>query len=122
MTVGDEKREGVLNSYSGDPFLSPLNVVPSVLDQEFTLLDPRPKSIGYAAMNNAPNEHIGSEREVPSLPATDRGRQAWSFVAAGFAIETLLWGQLFSTGVFLKHYSATEVSFGGFREETVCFT
>jgi hypothetical protein len=50
------------------------------------------------------------EREVTPLPQIDRGRQAWSFVAAGFAIETLLWGGLFSTGVFLKYYATTEVS------------
>ena len=50
------------------------------------------------------------EREIPSLAPMDRGRQAWSFIAAGFAIEMLLWGGLFSTGVFLKHYSTNEVS------------
>lgn len=54
-----------------------------------------------------PSEPV--EREVTPLPPTDRGRQAWSFVAAGFAIETLLWGGLFSTGVFLKCYAAHEV-------------
>lgn len=52
-----------------------------------------------------------AEREVAPLPPTDRGRQAWSFVAAGFAIETLLWGGLFSTGVFLKYYAAHEVGY-----------
>jgi hypothetical protein len=55
----------------------------------------------------APSEPVG--REVTPLPSIDRGRQAWSFVAAGFAIETLLWGGLFSTGVFLKYYAAHEV-------------
>jgi hypothetical protein len=55
----------------------------------------------------APSEPV--EREVTPLPSIDRGRQAWSFVAAGFAIETLLWGGLFSTGVFLKYYAAHEV-------------
>ena len=50
------------------------------------------------------------EREIPSLAPMDRGRQAWSFIAAGFAIEMLLWGGLFSTGVFLKHYSTNKVS------------
>ena len=53
---------------------------------------------------------VSREREIPSLAPMDRGRQAWSFIAAGFAIEMLLWGGLFSTGVFLKHYSTNEVS------------
>jgi hypothetical protein len=57
----------------------------------------------------AANSGDSAEREVTPLPQIDRGRQAWSFVAAGFAIETLLWGGLFSTGVFLKYYAATEV-------------
>jgi hypothetical protein len=57
----------------------------------------------------AANSGNSAEREVTPLPQIDRGRQAWSFVAAGFAIETLLWGGLFSTGVFLKYYAATEV-------------
>ena len=57
------------------------------------------------------DSHITSgERELPSLAPMDRGHQAWSFIAAGFAIEMLLWGGLFSTGVFLKHYSTNEVS------------
>ncbi|KAG7527466.1 hypothetical protein FFLO_06903 [Filobasidium floriforme] len=57
-------------------------------------------------IESAPSEP--AEREVTPLPPTDRGRQAWSFVTAGFAIETLLWGGLFSTGVFLKYYAANE--------------
>jgi len=31
-----------------------------------------------------------AEREVTPLPPIDRGKQAWSFLAAGFAIETLI--------------------------------
>ena len=53
-----------------------------------------------------------TERQILALPQIDGGRQAWSFVAAGFTMEMLLWGGLFSTGVFLKHYSVTEVCRG----------
>jgi len=61
------------------------------------------------------------ERELPSLPAVDTSRQAWAFVLAAFMVETLLWGPLFSIGVFTKHYTELTVSdwiphliFGGF--------
>ncbi|KAK8864113.1 hypothetical protein IAR55_001359 [Kwoniella newhampshirensis] len=48
-----------------------------------------------------------AERQLPSLPLVDSSRQAWSFALAGFLMETLLWGPLFSSGVYLKYYSAT---------------
>ena len=63
-------------------------------------------------ITQASMDEPATERQILALPQIDGGRQAWSFVAAGFTMEMLLWGGLFSTGVFLKHYSVTEVCEG----------
>ncbi|CEL63283.1 Monocarboxylate transporter 12 OS=Homo sapiens GN=SLC16A12 PE=2 SV=2 [Rhizoctonia solani AG-1 IB] len=39
-----------------------------------------------------------------SLPPMDRGSAAWSFVAGGFLIETLVWGFGFTYGVFQEYF------------------
>ncbi|KAI0146951.1 MFS general substrate transporter [Xylariaceae sp. FL1272] len=41
-----------------------------------------------------------------SLPPVDRGKAAWLFLAAGFAIECLVWGLPYSFGVFQDYYSS----------------
>ncbi|KAJ9096730.1 hypothetical protein QFC21_005000 [Naganishia friedmannii] len=55
--------------------------------------------------SNGPNTQ--TERSIPPLPAVDNSRQAWSFVAAAFVVECLLWGQIFSSGIFLKFLATT---------------
>ncbi|WVQ94590.1 hypothetical protein IAU59_001670 [Kwoniella sp. CBS 9459] len=47
-----------------------------------------------------------TEREIPSLPNVDTSREAWAYVFAGFTLEMLLWGPMFSSAVFLKYYAA----------------
>ncbi|KAF7314654.1 hypothetical protein MKEN_00939200 [Mycena kentingensis (nom. inval.)] len=39
-----------------------------------------------------------------SLPPTDRGRRAWSFLAAAFIVQAIVWGFPNSYGVFLNEY------------------
>ncbi|KAL7419886.1 hypothetical protein Q5752_005802 [Cryptotrichosporon argae] len=46
-----------------------------------------------------------TEREVPSLPAVDKSRQAWAYALGAFIVEMLMWGPLASTGVFFKYYA-----------------
>ncbi|WVQ73405.1 hypothetical protein IAR50_002977 [Cryptococcus sp. DSM 104548] len=50
-------------------------------------------------------DQLGMEREVPSLPAIDTSKEAWAYVAASFAMEMLIWGPVFSSAVYLKHYA-----------------
>ncbi|CAE7198992.1 unnamed protein product [Rhizoctonia solani] len=42
--------------------------------------------------------------EGSSLPPMDKGFEAWSFVAAGFVLETLVWGFGFTYGVFQEYF------------------
>ncbi|KAF2141627.1 uncharacterized protein K452DRAFT_326745 [Aplosporella prunicola CBS 121167] len=42
------------------------------------------------------------------LPPVDRGKDAWLFLAACFAIEALVWGFGFTFGVFQDYYSSHE--------------
>ena len=42
------------------------------------------------------------------LPPVDRGRQAYSFLAASFVLEGLVWGLPFSFGVFQVYYNSHE--------------
>ncbi|ODO08398.1 hypothetical protein L198_00126 [Cryptococcus wingfieldii CBS 7118] len=46
------------------------------------------------------------EREVRALPAVDTSREAWLYVFAGFSMEMLFWGPMYSTAVYLKEYAA----------------
>lgn len=40
-----------------------------------------------------------------SLPPTDRGKDAWLFLAACWAVEALVWGFGFSFGIFQDYYT-----------------
>ncbi|ODO10431.1 hypothetical protein I350_01026 [Cryptococcus amylolentus CBS 6273] len=51
-------------------------------------------------------DQLGTERELPSLPAVDTSKEAWAYVAASFVMEMLLWGPIFASAVYLKHYAA----------------
>ncbi|KDN45847.1 hypothetical protein RSAG8_04680, partial [Rhizoctonia solani AG-8 WAC10335] len=48
--------------------------------------------------------HTEPHHEGLSLPPVDRGFAAWSFVAAAFALETLVWGFGFTYGVFQEYF------------------
>ncbi|GHJ88134.1 hypothetical protein NliqN6_4536 [Naganishia liquefaciens] len=48
-----------------------------------------------------------SERSIPPLPAIDTSPESWRFVASAFVVECLLWGQVFSSGIFLKYLATT---------------
>ncbi|KAF7316238.1 hypothetical protein MIND_00142400 [Mycena indigotica] len=45
-----------------------------------------------------------SSSSESSLPPTDRGRGAWSFLAAAFFVEAIVWGFPNAYGVFLDSY------------------
>lgn len=87
------------------------------LDIELEALPSRPESVLSRAGDKAPIDHAspdpspqisptvsrvpswtGTLSRVPpatsafSLPPTDRGRHAYTFLAASFVIETVLWG------------------------------
>lgn len=60
------------------------------------------------------SEHHGLE-----LPPVDRGVKAWSFVAAAFVLETIVWGFGFTYGIFQEYFlhqrtfgDASEASLG----------
>ena len=42
----------------------------------------------------------GTQQAQQSVPLADRGRKAYSFLAACFMLEALVWGFLFAFGVF----------------------
>ncbi|WPG99138.1 Hypothetical protein R9X50_00194900 [Acrodontium crateriforme] len=48
------------------------------------------------------------EGDFQSLPPTDRGRAAWSFLAACFVVEAMVWGFPFSFGTFQVYYASHE--------------
>lgn len=43
-----------------------------------------------------------------ALPPTDRGAGAWLVLLGAFVIEGLVWGFVYSYGIFLEHYSRLE--------------
>lgn len=64
-----------------------------------------------AAEPEVPQEAL-TERSIPPLPAIDTSPESWRFVASAFVVECLLWGQVFSSGIFLKHLATRPVSPG----------
>lgn len=50
-----------------------------------------------------------TERSIPPLPAIDTSPESWRFVASAFVVECLLWGQVFSSGIFLKYLATNPV-------------
>ncbi|KAF8601580.1 MFS general substrate transporter [Ceratobasidium sp. AG-I] len=55
---------------------------------------------------------------MPALPPVDRGVKAWTFVAAAFALETLVWGFGFTYGVF-QEYFLHQRTFGDASEAAI---
>ncbi|KAG8689254.1 hypothetical protein FRC11_003529, partial [Ceratobasidium sp. 423] len=51
-----------------------------------------------------PESPTAPDHEGLSLPPVDRGFAAWSFVVAGFMLETLVWGFGFTYGVFQEYF------------------
>ncbi|TXT15530.1 hypothetical protein VHUM_00033 [Vanrija humicola] len=49
----------------------------------------------------------GEERELPTLAPTDRGRDAWLFLASATVIESIVWGLPYSVGVLHAYWSGT---------------
>ncbi|TCD69780.1 hypothetical protein EIP91_006316 [Steccherinum ochraceum] len=47
-----------------------------------------------------------SDTAVHALPPFDGGWRAWTFVAAGFVLETFIWGFNYSYGVFQNYYTS----------------
>ncbi|PIL35155.1 MFS general substrate transporter [Ganoderma sinense ZZ0214-1] len=43
---------------------------------------------------------------VQELPPVDRGVKAWTFCAAGFVLEMMIWGFGFSYGIFQDYYTS----------------
>ncbi|KAI0718179.1 MFS general substrate transporter [Cerioporus squamosus] len=44
--------------------------------------------------------------DVQELPPVDRGLRAWTFCAAGFVVEMMVWGFGFSYGIFQDYYTS----------------
>lgn len=68
-------------------------------------------------------EQLGSAAATPEHSSTaqrtashalakpqDRGRDAWAFVAASFTIETVVWGHIYSYGIFQEYHSRDPAS------------
>lgn len=68
-----------------------------------------------ATAQQAPGGDINSD-DIPqqdfTLPPVDRGKDAWMFLAACWAIEALVWGFGFSFGIFQDYYSSYEPFLG----------
>jgi hypothetical protein len=44
---------------------------------------------------------------IPALPPVDRGRHAWSFLAAATVMEMLIWGLPFAVGTLHEYWLST---------------
>ncbi|KAG8721355.1 hypothetical protein FRC09_008017 [Ceratobasidium sp. 395] len=65
------------------------------------------------------NYPISSEElAATALPPVDRGFKAWSFIAAAFVLEILVWGLGFSYGVFQEYYISHK-TFGNASEAAI---
>ncbi|KAG8706837.1 hypothetical protein FRC08_000829 [Ceratobasidium sp. 394] len=65
------------------------------------------------------SHHISPEElAAAALPPVDRGFKAWSFIAAAFVLETLVWGLGFSYGVFQEYY-ISDKTFGNASEAAI---
>ncbi|KAG8729591.1 hypothetical protein FRC12_020864 [Ceratobasidium sp. 428] len=58
------------------------------------------------------------ELAATALPPVDRGFKAWSFIAAAFVLEILVWGLGFSYGVFQEYYISHK-TFGNASEAAI---
>lgn len=65
---------------------------------------------GHLAFTMSTSEPDATERSIPPLPAIDTSPESWRFVASAFVVECLLWGQVFSSGIFLKYLATRPVS------------
>ncbi|GAA5944833.1 hypothetical protein JCM10213_006604 [Rhodosporidiobolus nylandii] len=59
-----------------------------------------------------------SERELPSLPAPDRSKEAYLFLLGAFSFETVIWGLPSSYGLFLEHYQRHGLSKDGGHKDS----
>ncbi|KAG8747744.1 hypothetical protein FRC10_011873 [Ceratobasidium sp. 414] len=78
----------------------------------------RPKSQEFAGDSTAGLTPSPEELAALALPPIDRGFKAWSFVAAAFVLETLIWGFGFTYGVF-QEYFLRERTFGNASEAAI---
>lgn len=60
------------------------------------------------ATHGDPEGSNDGEREVRPLPPVDRGRAAWSFLAAATVVEMIVWGIPYSVGI-LHSYASTHL-------------
>ncbi|KAG8717158.1 hypothetical protein FRC08_008105 [Ceratobasidium sp. 394] len=78
----------------------------------------RPKSQEFAGDSTAGLTPSPEELAALALPPIDRGFKAWSFVAAAFVLETLVWGFGFTYGVF-QEYFLHQRTFGNASEAAI---
>ncbi|KAG8749207.1 hypothetical protein FRC12_013522, partial [Ceratobasidium sp. 428] len=64
----------------------------------------RPKSQEFVGDSTTGLSPSPEELAALALPPIDRGFKAWSFVAAAFTLETLVWGFGFTYGVFQEYF------------------
>ncbi|KAF8601582.1 MFS general substrate transporter [Ceratobasidium sp. AG-I] len=78
------------------------------------------KDTGAIVQREDSRGRIASPEELalPSLPPVDGGVQAWTFVAAAFVLETLVWGFGFTYGVF-QEYFLHQRTFGDASEAAI---
>ncbi|KAF7313006.1 hypothetical protein MKEN_00985500 [Mycena kentingensis (nom. inval.)] len=72
---------------------------------------PLPESTSTLGIASESTSAVGELLENPTatatervLPPADRGREAWSFLAAAFIVEAIVWGFPDAYGVFLDEY------------------
>ncbi|KAJ6514179.1 major facilitator superfamily domain-containing protein [Mycena vitilis] len=86
-----------------------ISVDESANDMELTrrlpLEVPRPASAALDDLDVDRGDRENTENGIESaLPPTDGGRGAWSFLAAAFMVEAIVWGFPDAYGVFLNSY------------------
>ena len=63
--------------------------------KEENVLTQSPVAVSEPSLASVPHMHDASSQEglnIQELAPIDRGIQAWTFCASGFALETLVWG------------------------------
>lgn len=58
----------------------------------------------------SPNSRPDQSDHEPSLPQADGGKDAWLFLAAGFVVEAMVWGQFKRNISFVTFPSNNSIS------------
>lgn len=81
------------------------------MEEQSVELRARLSSVNIEVYQQPAPHRVESNAEF-SLPRADGGRQAWLLLAGAFVMEALVWGMVFSFGIFQEHYTNDELFHG----------